>query len=56
MVLTNTVDWTLMEQQVEKVRRKKLKNAAGRPPHLRATVGGSALHEDAHEHGREHTP
>jgi len=43
VVLTDTVDWTEMELQVEKVRRKKLKNAAGRPPHLRATLGALTL-------------
>jgi hypothetical protein len=43
VVLTDTVDWTCMELQAEKVRRKKLKNAAGRPPHLRATLGALTL-------------
>ena len=43
VVLTDTVDWTEMELQVEKVRAKKLKNAAGRPPHLRATLGALTL-------------
>ena len=39
VVLTDTVDWTEMEVRAEKIRAKKLKNAAGRPPHLRATLG-----------------
>ncbi len=43
VVLTDTVDWTEMEVRVEKVRAKKLKNAAGRPPHLRATLGALTL-------------
>ena len=43
VVLTDTVDWTEMELQVEKVRAKKLKNAAGRPPNLRATLGAPTL-------------
>jgi hypothetical protein len=43
VVLTDTVDWTELELQAEKVRRKKLKNAAGRPPHLRATLGALTL-------------
>jgi len=43
VVLTNTVDWTELELETEKVRRKKLKNAAGRPPHLRATLGALTL-------------
>ena len=32
VVLTDTVDWTEMEVRAEKIREKKLKNAAGRPP------------------------
>ena len=43
VVLTDTVDWTELELRAEKVRRKKLKNAAGRPPHLRATLGALTL-------------
>jgi hypothetical protein len=43
VILADTVDWTEMELQAEKVRRKKLKNAAGRPPNLRATLGALTL-------------
>jgi hypothetical protein len=43
VVLTDTVDWTEMEVRVQKIREKKLKNAAGRPPHLRATLGALTL-------------
>jgi hypothetical protein len=43
VVLTDTVDWTEMELQAEKVRAKKLKSAAGRPPNLRATLGALTL-------------
>jgi hypothetical protein len=43
VVLTDTVDWTEMEVRAEKIRAKKLKNAAGRPPHLRATLGALTL-------------
>ena len=43
VVLTDTVDWTEMEMRAEKVRAKKLKNAAGRPPHLRVTLGALTL-------------
>ena len=32
VVLTDTVNWTEMEMRAEKIRAKKLKNAAGRPP------------------------
>lgn len=43
VVLTDTVDWTGMEVRAEEIREKKLKNAAGRPPHLRATLGALIL-------------
>jgi hypothetical protein len=43
VVLTDTVDWTEMEVRAEGIRAKKLKNAAGRPPHLRATLGALTL-------------
>lgn len=37
VVMTDTLDWTEMEAQAERIRERKLKNGAGRPPHLRAT-------------------
>lgn len=37
--LTDELDWTELEQIVQKIRRSKLKNDAGRPPHLRALIG-----------------
>lgn len=43
VVLTDAVDWTEMEVRAEKIRAKKLKNAAGRPPRLRATLGALTL-------------
>jgi len=43
VVLTDTVDWTEMEVRAQKIRAKKLKNAAGRPPHLRAALGALTL-------------
>lgn len=43
VVLTDTLDWTEMEARAEKIRERKLKNAAGRPPHLRATLGALTL-------------
>jgi hypothetical protein len=43
VVLTDTVDWTEMEVRAEKIRAKKLKSAAGRPPHLRVTLGALTL-------------
>ncbi|MBI2898508.1 MAG: transposase [Deltaproteobacteria bacterium] len=43
VVLTDTLDWTELEARAEKIRERKLKNAAGRPPHLRATLGALTL-------------
>jgi Transposase domain (DUF772) len=37
--LTHELDWTELEEIVEEIRARKLKNAAGRPPHLRALIG-----------------
>lgn len=37
--LADTLNWTEMERRAEEIRRKKLKNGAGRPPHLRAMLG-----------------
>ena len=36
--LTHELDWTELEEVVEQIRARKLKNAAGRPPHLRALI------------------
>lgn len=43
VVLTETQDWTAMESRVQEIRTRKLKSAAGRPPHLRATIGALVL-------------
>jgi hypothetical protein len=43
VLLTDTVDWTEMEARAQQIRAKKLKSAAGRPPHLRATLGALVL-------------
>jgi transposase len=63
VVLTDTVDWTELELQAEKVRAKKLKSAAGRPPHLRATLGALTLmairkmpYREAEEQTRYYAP
>lgn len=37
--LTDRLDWTEMEVRAETIRASKLKNGAGRPPHLRALLG-----------------
>jgi molybdopterin converting factor small subunit len=41
--LTDTLDWTELEDRAQQIRASKLKNAAGRPPHLRATLGAMLL-------------
>jgi Transposase domain (DUF772) len=37
--LTDQLDWDELQDLVEAIRSRKLKNAAGRPPHLRALIG-----------------
>ena len=39
VMVTEEVDWTELEELVQAIRRSKLKNEAGRPPHLRALIG-----------------
>lgn len=39
VMITDEVDWTELEEIVQEIRRRKLKNEAGRPPHLRALIG-----------------
>ena len=63
VVLTDTVDWTEMEVRVERIRAKKLKNAAGRPPHLRPLLGALTFmairrvpYRDAEEQIRYYAP
>jgi hypothetical protein len=41
--MTDTLDWTELEDRAQQIRSCKLKNAAGRPPHLRATLGAMLL-------------
>jgi hypothetical protein len=43
VVLTDTVDWTEREARAGQIGVKKLKNAAGRPPRLRATLAALTL-------------
>jgi hypothetical protein len=38
-MITEEIDWTALEELVQEIRRRKLKNDAGRPPHLRALIG-----------------
>ena len=37
--LADSLDWTELEARAELIRASKLKNGAGRPPHLRALLG-----------------
>jgi IS5 family transposase len=41
--LAEEIDWTELEIAAESVRQEKLKNGAGRPPHLRALLGAMVL-------------
>lgn len=41
--LADTLDWTELEVRAEVIRASKLKNAAGRPPKLRALLGAMIL-------------
>ena len=43
VLLTDETDWTELEARVEAIRMGKVKNAAGRPPHLRALIGALVL-------------
>jgi molybdopterin converting factor small subunit len=41
--VADTLDWDQLEERVQQIRFAKLKNAAGRPPHLRASLGAVIL-------------
>jgi molybdopterin converting factor small subunit len=41
--IADTLDWDDLQQRVQEIRRAKLKNGAGQPPHLRATLGAMVL-------------
>lgn len=41
--LTDKLDWTEMEVRAETIRASKLRNGAGRPPHMRALLGAMVL-------------
>jgi Transposase domain (DUF772) len=43
VLLTDRLDWTEVEVRAESIRASKLKNGAGRPPHLRALLGAMVL-------------
>lgn len=46
--MTEELDWGEMEAVVQKIRMSKLKNEAGRPPHLRALIGAVVLRATRH--------
>ncbi len=39
VLMTHEIDWTELQEVVQAIRMSKLKNEAGRPPHLRALTG-----------------
>jgi len=41
--VADNLDWNELQQQAQRIRLNKLKNAAGRPPHLHATLGAMFL-------------
>jgi len=41
--IAETLDWDELQQRVQEIRLAKLKNGAGQPPHLRATLGAMVL-------------
>lgn len=43
VVMTEEIDWTELEELIQRIRLSKLKNAAGRPPHIRALAGALVL-------------
>lgn len=43
VLMTDAIDWTDLLDVVEHIRMSKVKNGAGRPPHLRAMVGALLL-------------
>src|SRR6266849_11022338 len=43
VLLTDATDWTELELRVEQIRISRLKNSAGRPPHLRTLIGALLL-------------
>jgi hypothetical protein len=43
VVLTDEIDWTRLTDRVQVIREKRLKSAAGLPPHLRALIGALLL-------------
>jgi len=51
--ITEAIDWTELEELAQSIRLSKLKNAAGRPPHLRALIGALVFRALRHRTFRE---
>jgi hypothetical protein len=51
--ITEEIDWTELEDLVQAIRLRKLKSAAGRPPHLRALIGALVFRALRHRTYRE---
>lgn len=43
VILANETDWTELEERAETIRMSKVKNEAGRPPHIRVNLGAMML-------------
>lgn len=63
VLLCDQLDWTELEEQAERIRKKKLKNGAGRPPQLRVLIGATVLmatrkmsYRDAEDQIRHYAP
>jgi hypothetical protein len=41
--IADTLDWDELQRRAQQIRLAKVKNAAGQPPHLRATLGAMVL-------------
>ena len=41
VLLAEQTNWTELEARAEEIRLSKVKNAAGRPPHMRASLGAT---------------
>lgn len=43
VILTDETDWTELQERADTIRMSKVKNAAGRPPHMRVNLGAMML-------------
>lgn len=63
VLMTHEIDWTELQEVVQAIRMSKLKNEAGRPPHLRALIGAvvfratrTMTYRDTEEQIRHYAP